>query len=114
MPGTCARTSWGTADTVVGITINAALSGSNTIVAAVAGRRIVVLFKKEVAAGAVSIRWESSGGLILSGPCSTPATGGAVDGEMEGGHFATLPGEALLMNLGGAVQVGGHLKYALV
>jgi hypothetical protein len=114
MPGNAAQTHLGTSDRVISVAINASSSGNNTIVASVAGRRIVVTKYKIVAAGAVTVTFESSGGTVLDGPCAYAANGGVCEPDSENGHFSTLPGEALVLNLSGAVQVGGHVKYAVV
>lgn len=94
--------------------INISSSGNNTIVSAVAGKKIIVLGYVTVCAGAVSVRWQSSGGTILDGPCAFAANGGAAPPMAECGHFETVAGEGLVINLGGAVQVGGHVVYGLV
>lgn len=101
-------------NTVVSAPVNASQAGANTIVAAVADRVIVVLAYKIICAGDVVITWESGGGSILDGPCSFSANGGESSPDSERGHFWTGRGEALILNLSGAVQVGGHLKYALI
>lgn len=94
--------------------INIASSGNNTIVSAVTGKKIIVFTYVTVCAGAVSVRWQSSGGTILDGPCAFAANGGAAPPMAECGHFETLAGEGLVINLGGAIQVGGHVVYGLV
>lgn len=94
--------------------INASSSGNNTIVAAVTGKTIVVLKYKYIASGAVIATWESSGGTILDGPCSLAANGGAQEPHNDHGHFAAVYGEALVLNLSAAVQVGGSLVYCLI
>lgn len=92
--------------------INASASGANAIVAGAPGRTIVVLGYVFVAAGAVEVTWESGGGSLLSGPMSVGANGGVSLAYNEKGHFWTLPGESLVMDLSGAVVVGGHLLYS--
>jgi hypothetical protein len=58
--------------------------------------------------------WESSGGTVLDGPCSFGANGGAAPPYCEHGHFRTRKSEGLVLNLSGAVQVGGHILYGLI
>lgn len=96
------------------IQVNASASGNNTIVAAVTGKKIRVLQYKVICAGAVTVTWESSGGTVIDGPCAFSANGGEAPPYCPVGHFETLVGEGLVMNLGGAVQVGGHLIYVTV
>ena len=97
------------------LVVSAASSGDNTLLAAVAGYKIRVLSYKLVAAGAVTTRFESAaGGTALTGVMSQ-ITGVPNDAPFEReGHFETLAGELLNLELGGAVQVSGHLDYCLV
>lgn len=106
-------TSWG-AGTVLAAAVNVASSGNNTAIAAVAGKFIVPLQGDMVASGAVTVTVQSSGGTVLDGPMAFAANGGKVYPNSPYGHYATGRGEGLVINLGGAVQVGGHLIYALV
>lgn len=113
MPGQFVNTYLGPGP-VSSAVVNASSSGDNTIVAGVAGSRIVVLSFLLVAAAAVAVTWESGGGTVLSGPKAFGANGGACPAVDEGGMFATVAGEALVLNLSGAFQVGGYVKYAVV
>jgi hypothetical protein len=96
--------------------INASSSGANTVVAAFTGKRIVVLKYKYIAARSAPVlaTWQSSGGTVLDGPCDLSASGGAQEPFTVCGHFCTLPGEALVLYLGTAIQVGGNLLYTLL
>lgn len=96
--------------------IDVSSSGSNTIVSAVTGKKIRVLAYTIIAAGAVTAKWQSAS-TDLSGAMSLAANGGAAPsisilapGNMIG-LFETAPGEALNLNLGGAVNVAGHMTY---
>jgi hypothetical protein len=95
--------------------ISAASSGDNTLLAAVTGHKIRVHSYKLVAAGAVTTRFESAAsGTALTGVMSQ-ITGVPNDGLFEKeGLFETVAGELLNLELGGAVQVSGHLTYSLV
>jgi hypothetical protein len=103
--------------------ISAASSGDNTIVSAVVGRSIRVLGYVMVADAAVTARWydgPSSDSLPLSGAMSFADNGGAVAApaitpQPAGGigWFKTRPGKALVLNLGGATGVRGHVLYEL-
>lgn len=95
--------------------IDHASSGDNTIVAAVANKRIRVLSYVIVAAGAVTVRWEAgASGTALSGQMSLAANGGISAPEAILGHFDVPTGVLLNMELGGAVSVDGHLRYAVI
>lgn len=99
--------------------INASASGDNAIVHEVPGRRIRVLGYFFVVAGAVTVTWRSATNA-LTGPMSFAANSGAC---VYGGagtsldpmeKIVTNAGEALNLNLGGAVQVGGHITYDVI
>lgn len=96
------------------VDINASSSGNNTVVSAVANKKIRVLQFLMVCAGSVNCTWESSGGSTLSGPLPFAANGGTAPPYCPVGHFETVTGEGLVLNLGSAVQVGGHLVYVTV
>lgn len=90
----------------------AASAGDNQIVANVANQRIIVVSYVLVAVGAVSVKWRSAAN-DLSGAMPLAANGGLV--VPAGDEFAALLetnlGEALNLNLSGAVAVGGHISY---
>jgi hypothetical protein len=96
--------------------IDDALSGNNTLVAAVAGKKIRVLGFFLVAAGAVTARFESDAdGTALSGQMTLAAGDPFVaSGYNPLGWFETVAGELLNLELGGAVSVDGALTYVLV
>jgi hypothetical protein len=92
--------------------INAAASGDNTLVALVASKKIRVLSYRLQGAGAVTFQFKSGAGTNLTGAMSTGAAGGGGGaGFSPVGHFETAAGAALVLNLGSAVQVSGHLCY---
>lgn len=100
---------------VYNFVINASGAGANTVVAAVPGYRIVVVQKFEIAdSPGVEVTWQSSGGTIICGRVALAANGGNVRPSSDVGLFATLPGEGLVLNLGGAVHVGGDGQYKLL
>lgn len=97
------------------IKIDAASSGDNEIVAAVTGKRIRVLAGSLTMTGtAVTIRFESSaGGTALTGQM-TPAQGQTISLPFcPVGHFETVAGENLNLELGGAQSVDGWLVYVV-
>ncbi len=95
--------------------VDAAVSGDNTLVAAVASRKIRVLSVFLVASGAVTIRFESTAdGAKLTGQMSAGANGNITMPFNPEGWFETVAGELLNMELGGATSVDGCLTYVLV
>lgn len=89
--------------------VAAASSGDNAIVAAVTGAKIRVLSYVLSAAGTVNAKWRSattdkSGLLYMVANTVVPAGSPA-------GLFETAAGEALNLNLSGAIAVGGHITY---
>lgn len=100
--------------TVKSAVIAASSSGANAIVAAVTGKKIRVLGYIISGVTAVNAKWQSGstdiGGLIYIG-----ATGGAVAPIAPMYMwFETVAGEALNLNLSGAVAVGGGVVYVEV
>lgn len=92
--------------------ISGATSGDNALVAAVTGKKIRVISLFLIAAGAVTVRFESgAGGTALTGVMSVAANGGMVLNTNYDGWFQTAEGVLLNMELGGAVQVSGALTY---
>lgn len=89
--------------------IDTAGSGDTEIVAAVAGKRIVVVNYVLISAGIVNVRWKS-GSTNKSGALPLVANSGAVV-PGDGRWFSTGIGEALNLNLSAAIQVSGHLSY---
>jgi hypothetical protein len=93
-------------------TIGASSSGATTIVAAVTSKKIRVLSYVITTNAAVNAKFQShvtptdKTGLIYGG-----ANGGVSSGYSPVGHFETVAGEALDINLSAAVAVGGHLTY---
>lgn len=97
------------------LVISAASSGDNTLLSAVTGHKIRVLSYTLVAAGAVTVAFESAaGGTALTGDMSLIAGVPLVVPFEREGHFETVVSELLNLELGGAVQVSGHLTYCLV
>jgi hypothetical protein len=96
------------------VAVAASASGDNTVIAAVAGRRIVVLCGKLMANGTVNSKWKSGASTDITGLEYLIANDGYVLPFAQCGWFATATGEALVLNLSGAIAVGGHLTYVLV
>jgi hypothetical protein len=93
--------------------IDAATSGDNEAIAAVTGKKLRVIAGSLTMTGtAVTIRFESSaGGTALTGQM-TPAQGQTIPlPYCPVGHFETVAGESLNLELGGAQSVDGWLVY---
>jgi hypothetical protein len=94
-------------------TISTSSSGATSVVAAVASKKLRVLRLSLVANGAVNVKFQSAStdrtGLYYLG-----ANGGWVEPFCPVGIFETAAGEALNVNLSGAVAVGGSLTYVEV
>lgn len=92
---------------------NPASLGSNALIAAVPGRRIRVISASVVAAGAVAVKF-LTGSTDLSSLKSLAANGGFVLPFNEHGWYETAVGEALNLNLSGAVAVGIDFQYMVL
>lgn len=98
--------------TVKHAVIDNASSGDNTLVAAVAGKKIVVLQLILISAGTMTVRFESgAGGTALTGQMSVLAATGFVLPFSPVGHFETAVGQLLNLELSGATSADGYLKY---
>jgi hypothetical protein len=91
-------------------TVVASSSGNTAVVAAVSGKRIVVVAHKILANAAVNVKWQSAS-TDITGLSYLAANGGEVLPYNPAGWFRTTAGEALNINLSGAVAVGGHITY---
>lgn len=92
--------------------IDAATLGDNTLVAAVAGKKIRVLDIVVVSAGTMTIRFESgASGTALTGQMTVAAATGFAPGFSPIGHFETAAGQLLNMELSGATSADGWLRY---
>lgn len=92
--------------------IDSSGSGDNTLVAAVAGKKIRVYQIVLIAAGTVTIRFESgAGGTALTGQMPLTVSTGFSSGWCPVGHFETAVGALLNLELSGAVSVDGWMLY---
>jgi hypothetical protein len=95
--------------------IDVGTSGQNTLVAAVAGKKIRVLSYILMAAGAVNVRFRSAAASNLTGLKYFAAAGGGLVAPFNQlGWFETTVGEALTLNLSAPIAVGGELVYVEV
>jgi hypothetical protein len=99
------------------VAISAAVSGDNTLIPAVAGKKLCVLGVFLMAGGAVNATFYSgppATGKALSGPVPMAANGGFVvppSANPEMHWIETAAGEALVLKLDSAVQVSGFVVY---
>lgn len=95
--------------------IDHAVSGNNTLVAAVAGKKIRVLGFVLVSAGTVTARFESAAdGTALTGQMTLAVNTVVSSGYNALGWFETVAGQLLNLELSAAVSVDGVLTYVLV
>jgi hypothetical protein len=85
-------------------------SGATLVVAAVALKKLRVLGYNVIANGAVNVKFQSAGN-DKTGLKYLAANGGIAPSFNPAGWFETNAGEALNINLSGAVAVGGELVY---
>ena len=99
--------------------INASSLGANTIVAAVAGASIEVIQYTLIAPSNNIVTWKSNS-TALSGPMefstgeNITAVSGASSYQTINFLFKTAVGQALVLTLGSAAQVSGHLTYRII
>lgn len=92
------------------IAISASASGDNAILAAITAKRIRLVAVALTAAGAVNVKWKSGASTDLSSAMVLAASGdGFVLPYNVAGWVETAAGEALNLNLSGAVAVTGHV-----
>jgi hypothetical protein len=95
--------------------IAASISGATTIVAAVGGKRVRVLRWRLSANGIVNVKWQSHiAPTDISGLSYCTQYKDAGGGYCPLGHFQSVLGEALDLNLSAGVAVSGELTYVLV
>lgn len=98
--------------------INTSTLGANTIVDAVAGASIEVIQYTIIAPTNNIVTWKS-GSTALSGPMefstgeNITAVSGASSYQTINFLFKTAAGEALVLTLGSAAQVSGHITYRI-
>lgn len=98
------------------VAINASSSGDNTLVAAVTNGKIQVEKIVLIPNAAVTIKFKS-GSTDITGAMNLAAAGNGYteDANYNGVHgLEAATGEALILNLSGAVQCGGYLVYRVV
>ena len=91
--------------------ISASSVGDNTVVAAVAGKKIRVLKYTILTSGPVAAKFRSASVADLTGSMTLAANSGVGGAFCPVGLFETAAGDALNLNLSGAAGVAGHLTY---
>lgn len=100
-------------DQVLFAQVNATVDGDNTLVAAVAGKRIRVLsYMITVTAAASGHIIKSSGGTVLAR--AALAANGGISHAAANGCFETAAGEGLVVTNQTGVDSLGHLSYVLL
>lgn len=95
--------------------IDAATSGNNTLVSAVSGKKIRVHAYTLVSAGTVTARFESDAdGTALTGQMTLAVNTVVSVPFSPVGHFETVAGKLLNLELSGTISVDGHLVYTEV
>lgn len=89
-------------------------SGATEIRAAVAGHRIVLLAYNFMSNGIVNVKWQSGSTDITGLAYLVEAGRGKVVPFNPRGWAVTAVGEALNINLSGAIAVGGEAVWAIV
>lgn len=96
--------------------VAASASGANIVIAVPAGQRVLVYSYVLVASGTVTAQW-NSGATALSGALALTAAQGAVSvgGSQDVPVLVTAAsGDDLVLTLGGATAVNGHVAYSVV
>lgn len=92
--------------------IDHAVSGDNTLVAAVTGKKIRVLNIVLISAGTMTVRFESgASGTALTGQMTVAAGTGFAPGYDPLGLFETAAGQLLNLELSAATSADGWLTY---
>jgi hypothetical protein len=87
--------------------------GNTAVVTADATHKIRVLKYAFVSAGANAVKFQSAT-TDICGAMQFAANGGISEGYCPVGHFETAVNQALNINLGSALAVGGSLVYVLI
>ena len=102
----------GTAKTLKTAAISVSSSGDNTVVAAVASKRIKVTSFSIQATGTVNCKWKDGAATNLTGAYNFQAREGLSEAANSPYYlFATTAGNALVLNLSAGVSVVGRVTY---
>lgn len=101
--------------TVLYADINVSGNGDNTVISGVALKKITVLNGLIIASAAVTVKFtDGAVGASVAGIMALQANGGFVIPYAPTGNFQTSAGNDLVLNLSGAIQVGGWLSYVTI
>lgn len=104
----------GLVEQIFPLTINAGNSGDNLLVSGVPRYRLLLMMYHFMVPSAVTITMLSSGGSVISGPRAFATNGGVLAAFSRDGYIITKSGEGLVMNLSGAVLIGGEGTYGII
>jgi hypothetical protein len=95
------------------VSINAATNGDNTIVAAVVSQSVrLYRFFLMATGGAVNVKWKNGAGTDFHPALTLLGNGSGWQLDFDTlPWFTTTAGNALILNLSGAVQVSGRAYY---
>ncbi len=95
--------------------VSAASNGDNVVVSATGGKRIRVVCGAIVASGSVNVQFtDDPAGTALTGVMNFVSNSGVQIPYAPSGNFQTSVGKALVLNLSGAILVGGWITYLLL
>jgi hypothetical protein len=94
--------------------IAASANGNNTLVAGVAAKRIRVKRVSLMASGNVTVTFADSHGNLTGGYPLVASTGFVMGPDDDEWWFQTTAGDPLILNLSGAVAVGGVVGFELI
>ncbi len=95
--------------------VSAASMGDNVVVLATGGKKIRVISGAIVAAGSVNVQFlDDPAGTPLTGVMNFVSNSGVQIPYAPSGNFQTSIGKALVLNLSGAILVGGWISYLLL
>jgi hypothetical protein len=95
-------------------------SGDTIIIPAVAGKKVRLHEYVVITDADVIFTWKDTAGTSLSGPLPLASYGGISSAPGAGsyqtpfGLMETSPNAGLVINLSGAVNIGGHITYTYV
>ena len=91
----------------------ASASGATTVVTNTSTQKIRVMAANVIASNAVNVKWQTSSGADITGLAYLAINGGYILPYNPIGWFETVATDNLVINLSGAIPVGGHITYIL-
>lgn len=94
--------------------IDTSASGDTTVIAAPGAGKFLRVHGYDLApAGTVSVKWKDTAGASYSGVMPTVVGAGPNEAFAHDGLFDLAANTGLVLNLSGAVQVGGTVDYSV-